>query len=56
LAGVPSEAIVIRPITPAVAAAGDAIPNGSALETTFPELSFTVISAVPAFAISVLEI
>src|SRR4051812_38223992 len=42
-AGVPSGATVTRPITPAVAAAGEAIPNGSGLEIALPELSFTVI-------------
>jgi hypothetical protein len=42
-AGVPSGAAVTNPITPAVAAAGDAIPNGSGFEVAFTELSFTVI-------------
>jgi hypothetical protein len=42
-AGDPSGAAVTNATTPAVAAAGDAIPNGSGFEVAFVELSFTAI-------------
>jgi len=47
-AGVPSGAAVISATTPAVAAAGDAIPKGSEFEVV-PE-SATVIAIVPGVA------
>jgi hypothetical protein len=43
---------VINCTTPAVAAAGDATPNGSVFEVTPSELSETEIVAVPGFATS----
>jgi len=55
-AGVPSDAIVIIATTPAVAAAGDAIPNGSELDFAPEELSVTVIAAVAGCATSAPEI
>jgi hypothetical protein len=51
LAGVPSGATVIKAITPAVAAAGDAMPKGSEAVVVPDAVSSTVIDTVPGSAI-----
>jgi hypothetical protein len=51
-AGEPSGATLTSAITPAVAVAGDAIPNGSAFDTSPEDASLAVICAVPGRAIS----
>jgi hypothetical protein len=54
-AAFPSVAIVINPITPAVAAAGEAIPNGCVFETAPETESLTVMLTVPGAAIRELD-
>ena len=55
MAGEPSGAMVTNPTTPAVAAAGEAMPKGREFDVKPREASVTEIVADPATATSVLD-